>query len=159
MFVLIEALVMVAIRKLIKILFISKEKWSLHIDISHQINDITSIVISKNIKMNYIFIALPFFYRCFLDVQIVHWRFTGFNNPNKDDQTELKKIFGSTTVSRKRQNEKWVVQSKTTVLHPKANNQRSKKRLNQHRNKMKPNRKTFTPIRDFSLKDFHWFSS
>lgn len=37
---------------------------------------------------------------------MISFRFVGFNNLNKEDQTELKKKFGSANVNRKRKGEK-----------------------------------------------------
>jgi hypothetical protein len=44
----------------------------------------------------------------------------GFNDLNKEDQTELKKKFGSTTVNRKRKNEKVLTLADENGDAPKA---------------------------------------
>ena len=48
------------------------------------------------------------------------FRFTGFNDLNKEDQTELKKKFGSATVSRKRKNDKTASSTNDNGDAPKA---------------------------------------
>ena len=79
----------------------------------HQLINGTILIVSKNRKTNYIFngnaeTLVDYSLRItslVIDSQL--FRFAGFNDLNKEDQTELKKKFGSTTtVNRKRKNEK-----------------------------------------------------
>ncbi len=58
-------------------------------------------------------------------------RFSGFNDLNKEDQTELKKKFGSiTTVSRKRKNEKTLSSTNETGDAPKAKQSKTEENKN-----------------------------
>ncbi len=56
------------------------------------------------------------FYFCL----IVLFRFSGFNDLNKEDQTELKKKFGSITVNRKRKGDKILSSTNNNDDAPKA---------------------------------------
>ncbi len=51
---------------------------------------------------------------------IVLFRFSGFNDLNKEDQTELKKKFGSITVNRKRKGDKILSSTNNNDDAPKA---------------------------------------
>jgi hypothetical protein len=59
------------------------------------------------------------------------FRFSGFNDLNKEDQTELKKKFGSiTTVNRKRKNEKTLSSTNETDDAPKAKQSKTEENKN-----------------------------
>jgi hypothetical protein len=68
--------------------------------------------LKRSFRFFFIFYFILFYFQLF--------RFEGFNDLNKEDQTELKKKFGSTTVNRKRKGEQILTLTSENGDAPKA---------------------------------------